>query len=177
MITPALAHELISARGIVSLFQMTDEGEGLPLLLSSEQFFLELSSAFVTACQDRMYQFYWSFLVSRITGGVTWWLAETLWSFLCLLLPKHPFPVFMMILARDNWRNLGWILEPKRWCRVLGKGLSNNCKVNAAGSQDFHFLAETVPPPAHFAVYVTNGKMHCLPAASFSEWRPLEFYP
>lgn len=67
--TPALAQELISARGIIGLFQMTDEGEELPLLLS-EQFFLELSSAFVTACRDMMYQFYWSFLVSRITGGV-----------------------------------------------------------------------------------------------------------
>lgn len=70
MTTPALAQELISARGNISLFQMMDEGEGLPLLLS-EQFFLELSSVFVTACRDMMYQFYWSFLVSRITGGVT----------------------------------------------------------------------------------------------------------
>lgn len=61
-------------------------------------------------------------------------------------------------------------------CRVLGKGLSNNCKVNAAGSQDCfsYFPAKTVPPLAHFAVYVTNGKMHCLPAASFSEWRYLD---
>lgn len=42
MTTPGLAQELISARGIIRLLQMTGDGERLPLLLSEQFFFLEV---------------------------------------------------------------------------------------------------------------------------------------
>lgn len=146
----------------------------------------KLSSVFVSAFRDMVYQFYWSFLVSRITRGVAcWWLAETLWSFLCLMLPECPFLGFGMLLARGDWRSPGRILEHKRWKSGLcldggAESQERVCLIAArwtiqASKCPFHFLAKTVgcrpcpcvcSPPPHFAPFATCGKIHCWTAAS-----------
>ena len=86
-----------------------------------------------------------------------WWLAETLWSFLCLMLPKHTFPVCGMLLARGRWKSPGQILECKRQKSglCLDRGAESQERVRLIAARwmmqaikcPFHFLAKTVMHP------------------------------
>lgn len=67
----------------------------------------------------------------------------------------------------------GWGAESwERVCLITARW-----RLQAVKTVSLHFLAKTVPPPAHFIVCLANGKTHCLSAASFSEGRSLEFGP
>lgn len=145
MTTPGLAQELISAQGIIRLFQMTDDRERLPMLLSEQFFFLEVEFC-ICVCFQRYgvpvllvlsgFQNYKGcYLVDDLLKHcdrffVSCFPSVLSWSLGCFL------PGAIEGVQGEYWYPRGEVrFVPGRGCRVPGKGLSNSCKVNHAGNQ------------------------------------------